>query len=155
MTPMHADPEDPLPRPTLENPSRGLLVRSLAGLLTWPLLGLIRGYQLLISPMLGPRCRFYPSCSEYAREALTLHGPVRGLWLAVLRLVRCHPWGGHGHDPVPQRPQAQAAHAYAHARVKSGAGAHAEANAEAEARSGAGAGVEAKSATRPEARDFQ
>jgi len=62
---------------------------------------LVRGYQLFISPMLPPSCRFEPSCSSYALEALTRHGAVRGGWLALRRIVRCHPWGGCGYDPVP------------------------------------------------------
>jgi putative membrane protein insertion efficiency factor len=61
----------------------------------------IRVYQLLISPLLGPRCRFYPSCSSYAVEALQRHGALRGSWLAVRRLGRCHPWNPGGPDPVP------------------------------------------------------
>lgn len=63
--------------------------------------GILRGYQLLISPMLGPRCRFYPSCSNYAIEALRVHGAVRGSWLAARRVGRCHPWHAGGLDPVP------------------------------------------------------
>jgi putative membrane protein insertion efficiency factor len=62
---------------------------------------LVRGYQLLISPLLGPRCRFYPSCSAYALEALRRHGALRGSWLAVRRLARCHPWNPGGVDHVP------------------------------------------------------
>ena len=65
------------------------------------LLALIRGYQLLISPLLPPSCRYMPSCSEYARQAVRRHGPLAGGWLAARRLARCHPWGGHGYDPVP------------------------------------------------------
>jgi uncharacterized protein len=61
----------------------------------------IRVYQLLVSPLLGPRCRFYPSCSTYAVEALQRHGALRGSWLAVRRLARCHPWNPGGPDPVP------------------------------------------------------
>jgi putative membrane protein insertion efficiency factor len=61
----------------------------------------IRLYQLVLSPLLGPRCRFYPSCSAYAVEALTRHGALRGSWLAVRRLGRCHPWNPGGLDPVP------------------------------------------------------
>jgi uncharacterized protein len=64
---------------------------------------LIRGYQLLLSPVLGNNCRFHPTCSEYAIEAVRAHGVVRGLWLTVRRIGRCHPWGGAGHDPVPPR----------------------------------------------------
>ena len=63
--------------------------------------GLIRGYQLLVSPLLPPSCRFYPSCSHYAAEAIARHGPWRGARLAARRLLRCHPWGGGGYDPVP------------------------------------------------------
>ena len=62
---------------------------------------LIRGYQLAISPLLGPRCRFYPSCSHYAFEAIEIHGAVRGTWLAIKRIGRCHPWHEGGFDPVP------------------------------------------------------
>jgi len=61
----------------------------------------IRAYQLVVSPMLGPRCRFYPSCSTYAVEALRVHGPLRGTLLMVRRLSRCHPWNPGGLDPVP------------------------------------------------------
>ncbi|MBL8480417.1 MAG: membrane protein insertion efficiency factor YidD [Sterolibacteriaceae bacterium] len=66
-----------------------------------PLLWLIRGYQLAISPMLGNRCRFHPSCSDYAIEALRRHGLFKGLWLAVRRVGSCHPWHPGGYDPVP------------------------------------------------------
>lgn len=62
---------------------------------------LIRAYQYLISPWLGNRCRFYPSCSEYTVEALNKHGAGKGLWLGVRRVCRCHPWHPGGHDPVP------------------------------------------------------
>lgn len=66
--------------------------------------GAIRGYQLLISPVLPPSCRYYPSCSYYAAEAVERHGPWRGSLLAARRLLRCHPWGGSGYDPVPLDP---------------------------------------------------
>ncbi|MDC8758139.1 membrane protein insertion efficiency factor YidD [Janthinobacterium fluminis] len=65
------------------------------------LLLLLRGYQLLLSPMLGQNCRFYPSCSSYALEAIGLHGAAKGSWLAAKRLCRCHPWHEGGVDPVP------------------------------------------------------
>lgn len=65
------------------------------------LLALIRGYQYLLRPMLGNTCRFYPSCSDYAREAIVRHGAVRGAWLAVKRVGRCHPYHPGGFDPVP------------------------------------------------------
>ena len=66
--------------------------------------GMIRAYQLLVAPILGSSCRFYPSCSHYAAEAVARHGPARGSLLAVRRLLRCHPWGGSGYDPVPPLP---------------------------------------------------
>ena len=62
----------------------------------------IRFYQYVISPWLGPNCRFQPTCSAYAIEALERHGVLRGSWLALRRLSRCHPLGGHGYDPVPE-----------------------------------------------------
>ena len=65
------------------------------------LLALIRLYQLAISPLLGPRCRFYPSCSQYAAEAIQKHGPIRGIALALARVARCHPWHPGGVDLVP------------------------------------------------------
>jgi len=71
--------------------------------LTLLLRALIRGYQLVISPVLGPSCRYLPSCSDYAAEAIERHGALAGLWLALRRLARCHPWGGSGYDPVPER----------------------------------------------------
>lgn len=63
---------------------------------------LVRGYQLLVSPLLGPSCRHLPTCSQYALDAMKSHGAGRGLWLAVRRLARCHPWGSSGYDPVPE-----------------------------------------------------
>ena len=74
------------------------------------LTGLIRGYQLVISPLLGQRCRFYPSCSAYALQAVQAHGALRGSWLALRRLGRCHPWNPGGVDLVPTSgpPAAQA-----------------------------------------------
>jgi uncharacterized protein len=70
-------------------------------LLAKPLIWLVRGYQLLISPFVPPSCRFHPTCSHYAIEALRKHGALKGAWLAVRRIVRCHPWHPGGHDPVP------------------------------------------------------
>lgn len=61
----------------------------------------IRFYQLYVSPLLPPACRYTPTCSQYAIEAIQKHGALKGLWLAVRRLLRCHPWGGSGYDPVP------------------------------------------------------
>lgn len=61
----------------------------------------IRFYQTVISPLTPPACRFTPTCSEYARQALIKHGPIKGLGLAIWRILRCNPWGGSGYDPVP------------------------------------------------------
>lgn len=68
---------------------------------TLPFEGLIWGYKLLIRPVIAPRCRYLPTCSDYALEALATHGLGRGAWLALRRLLRCHPWGGSDYDPVP------------------------------------------------------
>ena len=76
---------------------------ALGRLLAWPLLALVGFYRLAISPWLGRNCRYDPSCSEYALEALRRYGAFRGTWLAARRIARCHPWGGCGHDPVPAR----------------------------------------------------
>ena len=67
------------------------------------LVGFIRLYQRAISPLFGPRCRFHPTCSEYAAEAITRHGAARGTWLGLRRIARCHPWNEGGLDPVPER----------------------------------------------------
>jgi putative membrane protein insertion efficiency factor len=74
------------------------------------LLLLLRGYKLGISPFLGQNCRFYPSCSDYAAEAIREHGAARGGLLAAKRLCKCHPWHPGGVDPVPKKPQARHAH---------------------------------------------
>jgi hypothetical protein len=65
------------------------------------LLFALRAYQLALRPLLGANCRFYPSCSEYARQAITRHGAARGSWLAARRVARCHPYHPGGYDPVP------------------------------------------------------
>lgn len=67
------------------------------------LLALIRAYQFFLSPWIGGSCRFWPTCSEYAREAIETHGATAGLWLTCLRLARCHPYSRGGVDPVPER----------------------------------------------------
>lgn len=64
-------------------------------------LGIIRLYQLLLSPLLGASCRFTPTCSQYGVEAIKKYGPFKGGWLTLKRIASCHPWGKHGHDPVP------------------------------------------------------
>lgn len=73
--------------------------RVLSALLVWP----IRFYKAVISPMLPPSCRYVPTCSQYAIDAIEIHGPFKGLWLATRRLLSCHPWGGSGYDPVPPK----------------------------------------------------
>ena len=78
-----------------------VLIHKLPLLLVRMLVLPIRFYQRFISPLFPPACRFTPTCSQYAVEALQKHGPMKGLWLAVRRLLRCHPWGGSGYDPVP------------------------------------------------------
>lgn len=67
------------------------------------LIVLIRVYQYVLSPLMPPTCRYLPTCSAYAAEAVQRHGAFVGAWLALRRIVRCHPWGGHGYDPVPKR----------------------------------------------------
>lgn len=69
------------------------------------LIALITAYRWLVSPLLGPNCRFHPSCSAYALEALKQHGALRGSWLAIKRIGRCHPWNPGGYDPVPDNKQ--------------------------------------------------
>jgi putative membrane protein insertion efficiency factor len=78
--------------------------RTLARAPAWLALKLVRGYQLVVSPCLGGHCRHLPTCSEYAREAIERFGLIRGAWLTVRRLGRCHPWGTAGYDPVPEAP---------------------------------------------------
>jgi len=70
-------------------------------MLKWPLIFLVRFYQAAIGPLLPPACRYYPSCSQYAIEALERHGALRGSWLAAKRIARCHPFRPGGYDPVP------------------------------------------------------
>lgn len=62
---------------------------------------LLRGYKRVISPLLPPACRYTPTCSEYALEAVLTYGVLKGMWLGLKRILRCHPWGGFGYDPVP------------------------------------------------------
>jgi hypothetical protein len=69
----------------------------------WPLLALVWAYRRVLSPLLGVNCRFQPTCSEYASDALRQYGGIKGGWLLLGRISRCHPWGGSGYDPVPQK----------------------------------------------------
>lgn len=69
--------------------------------LSWILILLVRFYQKAISPYLGSNCRYTPTCSQFFIEAVRKHGPFRGSYLGIRRLLKCHPWGGHGYDPVP------------------------------------------------------
>ena len=70
-------------------------------ILSYILKALITVYKYVISPLLGPKCRYLPTCSSYMMEAIDIHGPFYGSWLGVKRILRCHPWGGKGYDPVP------------------------------------------------------
>ena len=72
-------------------------------IVTFPLILLIRGYQFIISPMLGSNCRFMPTCSEYATESLKEYGLIKGTFLTIKRIGKCHPWGSHGYDPIPTK----------------------------------------------------
>lgn len=87
----------------MENPNKnpGGFLSALGVVLSFPFVLLIKLYQWIISPWLGPKCRFTPSCSHYAVDALKKYGIFKGGWLALKRISRCHPWGGHGYDPVP------------------------------------------------------
>ena len=76
-------------------------MKLLLQILSLPFIAIIKLYQWILSPMIGPKCRFTPSCSNYAVEALKKHGLVKGMWLVIKRISRCHPWGGAGYDPVP------------------------------------------------------
>lgn len=76
-------------------------MKTLKHWLSLPFILLIKFYQLVISPWFPSRCRFTPTCSQYAIEAFNKYGPIKGFYLTVKRILRCHPWGSHGHDPVP------------------------------------------------------
>ncbi|MEN8155743.1 MAG: membrane protein insertion efficiency factor YidD [Bacteroidota bacterium] len=83
--------------------SKFFLIRWIRALLVFILILPVRIYQWVISPWLPKTCRYHPTCSEYAIDSLRIHGPVIGLLLGTKRILSCHPWGGHGHDPVPQK----------------------------------------------------
>ena len=76
-------------------------MKQLMQILSLPFIFLIKLYQWIISPWLGKSCRYTPTCSNYGLQAFKKYGPFKGLWLTVKRIARCHPWGGHGFDPVP------------------------------------------------------
>jgi putative membrane protein insertion efficiency factor len=76
-------------------------MKILLQILSLPFILLIKLYQWIISPWLAPKCRYTPTCSNYAIEAFRKYGLLKGLWLTVKRISKCHPWGGHGYDPVP------------------------------------------------------
>ena len=92
---MKAPGDAPVTREEIE----ALLAR--ADAMTRVLVALVAAYRYAVSPMLGRSCRFHPSCSEYAQEAIERHGALRGVWLALKRIGRCHPWHHGGYDPVP------------------------------------------------------
>ncbi len=83
------------------------LVRALRRGFGWLMIGLVKVYQVTLSPLLGPRCRYWPSCSSYTVEAIEVHGPLMGAWMAVRRIARCHPGSEGGIDPVPGGPSEQ------------------------------------------------
>jgi putative membrane protein insertion efficiency factor len=76
-------------------------MRTVKQVLSFPFILLIKIYQKIISPWLPARCRYTPTCSQYGIEAFNKYGPLKGFWLTLKRILRCNPWGGHGHDPVP------------------------------------------------------
>ena len=81
------------------------------------LIGILRAYRFVISPMYGQVCRYYPTCSAYALEAITVHGSIKGSWLALRRVLRCHPWTPGGYDPVPPPPHS---HSQPHPKMTRG-----------------------------------
>jgi putative membrane protein insertion efficiency factor len=72
-------------------------------ILIFPIVLLVKVYQIIISPLFPSVCRFQPTCSHYMIESVRVWGPIKGLYLGIKRILSCHPWGGHGHDPVPPR----------------------------------------------------
>ncbi len=76
-------------------------MKTVLHILSLPFILLIKIYQWVISPMIGPKCRYTPTCSHYTLEAIKKYGPLKGIWLGMKRISRCHPWGGSGYDPVP------------------------------------------------------
>lgn len=104
----------------MNNPAAGSSTVLPAGWARWPqrmLIGLVRGYRLLLSPWLGSQCRFEPTCSRYAIEALERHGAAAGSYLTAARLLRCHPWCEGGHDAVPDHRPRLFSHLFVSATV--------------------------------------
>jgi putative membrane protein insertion efficiency factor len=89
------------------------ILGALVAAIDFVLIGLIRGYQYALSPMLGQRCKYYPSCSNYAIGAIREHGPIKGIGLASWRLLRCNPFSNGGYDPVPTRRPHDCGHDHA------------------------------------------
>ncbi len=85
-------------------------MRYIAKLISWVLWAIIVAYRYGLSPVLGANCRYEPTCSAYAQEAIRMRGPLMGSWLALRRILRCHPWGGAGYDPVPDAPPCEHNH---------------------------------------------
>lgn len=83
--------------------SVSLNVQIMKRILGFPLIVLVKIYQLIISPILPQSCRYTPTCSAYMIEAIKVWGPIRGTWLGIKRIMKCNPWGGCGHDPVPHK----------------------------------------------------
>jgi uncharacterized protein len=77
------------------------MIRLIRKFLSYLIIGLVKFYQYVISPYTMASCRYTPTCSTYAIQAVEKHGPLKGGWLALKRIISCNPWGGHGHDPVP------------------------------------------------------
>lgn len=90
-----------------ENRQDAIAVSRPASLASRPLILLVRLYQVTLGLVMGGHCRFHPSCSNYAIEALRVHGALRGSWLTLRRILRCHPFGGHGFDPVPESKESR------------------------------------------------
>lgn len=88
-----------------EIPPTKLMLHNIKKAIRWVLIGLIKLYQAILSPFLGPSCRHVPTCSSYTIEAIEEWGALKGLWLGLKRISRCHPWGTSGYDPVPKNDQ--------------------------------------------------
>jgi putative membrane protein insertion efficiency factor len=81
------------------------IVKQISAVFSWVLIKLVRLYQLTLSPFLGQNCRHYPTCSNYTIEAIREWGPIKGVWLGMKRILKCHPWGTSGYDPVPKKKE--------------------------------------------------